>query len=61
MLATAREIIQGGGVVVVQTEYANARPDIRYVFRAIEDLNRWENAIEEISRLAEQAATNATT
>jgi len=54
LLRSARETIQRGGIVVVQTEYINARPDIRYVFRSLRDLEQWEGAIARVTELARQ-------
>ena len=55
LLSVAREIIQRGGCVVVQTEYVNASPDIRRVFRTVRDLDEWQAEITRVSELAKRA------
>lgn len=52
LLDVAREVVQRGGVVVVQTEYVNASPDIRRVFRSAQDLDNWEIAIDRVTEMA---------
>ncbi len=54
LLDIAREVVRRGGVVVVQTEYGNASPDIRRVFRTERDLDKWEEEIARVTELARQ-------
>jgi hypothetical protein len=52
LLRTAREIIQNGGQVIIQSEYDNAPPDIVRVFATLADLDGWENEIAQATRRA---------
>lgn len=59
LLSVARDVIRSGGPVVVQTEYINAPPDIRRVFRTLRDLEDWEAEIARVTELAERARQQA--
>lgn len=54
LLSVAHDIIERGGRVVIQTEYVNAPPDIRRVFRTLEDLSQWEAEIARVTERAQQ-------
>lgn len=55
LLTVARDVIRVGGLVVVQTEFRNAPPEIRRVFRTLDDLMQWE---EEMARVTERARSS---
>jgi hypothetical protein len=54
MFRLVREIVEGGGVVIVETQYVNAPAEIRYVFRTPQDLTKWEASIARVTELAHQ-------
>ncbi len=45
VMETARNVIQGGGRIIIQQDYINAQPDIEKAIVSLDDLELWRTKL----------------